>query len=476
MHRNAVHDVLLYDVAKGRKAGPFTYPPFSTFIGSPLGAFQRKRSGKYRVIHDLSWPPGLSVNDFISSEDSTVQYISFDDVIRRVQHYGRDALMSTMDLADAYKSVLVRPEDWDLLGITWITDDNNTQYYVDLTLPFGLRSSAKLFSEIADALLLSMKYNGATEVHHYLDDFITIGPANSPQCSNNLEIMLSTSDYIGFEVNDKKTTTPATTIQFLGFIIDSKNYEIRIADDRLNDILIELHTFLGRKMCSKRELLSLMGKLIFISRVVKSGRSFVRRIIDLSKRIKHLHHRVRLNRACRDDILWWSIFLPRWNGVCLIPEPDWTHNADIDLYTDASDVAIGCYFARHWFVVTFSQHYAAIRHESINFRELFAITAALSTWGRCLKRKKVLLYCDNLSVVQILNSGVSKNTKMMHLVRTIFFICSCYNFECRATHISSIDNSIADSLSRLEWTKFKQLVPLADTEPVEPVIMDWTLY
>ena len=55
---SAVKQVLLYDVQKGRKAGPFNFPPFETFVGSPLEAFPRKRSNKYRVIHDLSWPPG----------------------------------------------------------------------------------------------------------------------------------------------------------------------------------------------------------------------------------------------------------------------------------------------------------------------------------------------------------------------------------------------------------------------------------
>ena len=31
---------------------------FATFVGSRMGAFRKKRSHKYRVIVDLSWPPG----------------------------------------------------------------------------------------------------------------------------------------------------------------------------------------------------------------------------------------------------------------------------------------------------------------------------------------------------------------------------------------------------------------------------------
>ena len=273
-----------------------------------------------------------------------------------------------MDLSDAYKHILVRPQDWDLLGLSWSVDlHHKVQYYVDLTLPFGLRSSAKLFSEMADALQLCMQYSGATDIRHYLDDYISIGPAHSLACANNLDIMLSTCAYIGFEVNYEKTTLPATVVQYLGFIIDSERMEIRISEDRLIDIMKELHRFLNRRTCSKRELLSLVGKLIFISRVVRSGRTFVRRIIDLSKRIKHLHHRVRLNKACRDDILWWNSFLPIWNGVSLIPDVDWTSNADIDMYTDASDIAIGCYYGHQWCYLEFIDSYKYIGDRSIHW-------------------------------------------------------------------------------------------------------------
>ena len=64
------------DVKLGRKAGPFRQPPFENFVVSPMGAFKRK----HRVIHDLSWPPGHSINDFISEDDSRVDYISANQV------------------------------------------------------------------------------------------------------------------------------------------------------------------------------------------------------------------------------------------------------------------------------------------------------------------------------------------------------------------------------------------------------------
>ena len=47
---------------EGRIAGPFLSPPFEPFITSPLGVVPKSEEGKFRVIHDLSFPKNNSVN------------------------------------------------------------------------------------------------------------------------------------------------------------------------------------------------------------------------------------------------------------------------------------------------------------------------------------------------------------------------------------------------------------------------------
>ena len=42
---------------------------------------------------------------------------------------------------------------------------------------------------MAYALKLAMLYRGATEVEHYLDDYINMGPSNSPSCNRNLKML-----------------------------------------------------------------------------------------------------------------------------------------------------------------------------------------------------------------------------------------------------------------------------------------------
>ena len=90
--------------------------------------------------------------------------------------------MAKFDVESAYRKVPVHPLDRYLLGMKW-----RNQYYVDLTLPFGLRSAPFIFNAIADSVewILMHSYQ-ISALLHYLDDFITAGPADSMQCAHNL--------------------------------------------------------------------------------------------------------------------------------------------------------------------------------------------------------------------------------------------------------------------------------------------------
>lgn len=475
----SVEATIAKDSSKGRKVGPFTSPPFDTFVGSPMGAFEKRSSKKIRVIHDLSWPPGRSINDGIV-EDCSIEYITMDTIARLVREHGQGALMSKLDLEDAYKHITVRPEDWDLLGSTWITRDETgketIQYWFETVLAFGLKSAPKLFNLFAEALKYGMLKKGATVCEHYLDDYFTCSSAGSTTCQENLQVMLDTCHTFGFAVQPAKVVGPVSELEYLGIIIDSQNMQLKISQERLSRIMDELRRWRSKRSCTKRQLLSIIGKLSFISRVVRSSRTFIRRMIELSKHAKYLHHHLRLNNECQKDISWWLAYLPSWNGVSLFYDVDWSSNADLELWTDASDQGIGAYYKGQWISQSFCNTFEQFRHYSINWRELFAIIIATATWGHELICKRVLYHCDNLAVVHILQKGTSTDGKIMCLVRTLFFLCAKYNIECSAVHVPGINNSIADALSRLDLQRFRSEAPNAcdiGTEPVLPNFSDY---
>ena len=57
-----------------RIAGPFKAPPLKNLVCSPLGLVPKNVPVKFRLIHDLSYPKGNSVNSLIPQENSTVKY------------------------------------------------------------------------------------------------------------------------------------------------------------------------------------------------------------------------------------------------------------------------------------------------------------------------------------------------------------------------------------------------------------------
>jgi hypothetical protein len=103
------------DVSRHWKVGPFKEQPFADFVGSPMGAFTKPsntdNTAKTRVIHDLSWLPGHSVNHYIPEHSCSVTYVTIDTAVAIVKKLGPDCLMAKIDLANAYKQIGVRPED-----------------------------------------------------------------------------------------------------------------------------------------------------------------------------------------------------------------------------------------------------------------------------------------------------------------------------------------------------------------------------
>ena len=79
-------------------------------------------------------------------------------------------------------------------------------------------------------------------------------------------------------------------------------------------------SWLGKKSCLKGELQSLAGKLQHACKVVRPGRTFLRRVFELLSVTSRKHHHIRLDIMFRLDLLWWSTFLSTWNGVAIIPE------------------------------------------------------------------------------------------------------------------------------------------------------------
>ena len=108
---------------------------------------KRNQLNKWRLIVNLSSLTGHSINDGIDPQLCSLSYVSVDDIAASVLKLGRGALLAKSDIKHAYRQIPVHPQDRVLLGLQW-----QGRYFMDATLPFGLRSAPIIFFSVADAL------------------------------------------------------------------------------------------------------------------------------------------------------------------------------------------------------------------------------------------------------------------------------------------------------------------------------------
>ena len=72
-----------------------------------------------------------------------------------------------------------------------------------------------------------------------------------------------------------KTEGPATNITFLGIELDTTAMIVRLPREKLHRLQREISKWTGRRSCSKRELLSIIGQLQHACCVVKPCREVI---------------------------------------------------------------------------------------------------------------------------------------------------------------------------------------------------------
>ena len=221
-----------------------------------------------------------------------------------------------------------------------------------------------------------------------------------------------------------------------------------------------IRSWRGRKCCRKWELLSLIGQLQHACRVVRPGRTFLRWMIDLSSSVMGYDHWVRLNCGFRSDLRWWELFLEQWNGVALckslitrIGRASITSDASgrwgCGAFTDSGD----------WFQLQWRPGWEGV-HITV-----LPIVIGCAVWGDWWKGETVRCLCDNAAVVAIIKSGSSRDKRVMHLMRCLFFFTAIHQIVLAPSHIPGKLNTAADMLSRDGLSSFLHLVPEAKSQP-----------
>ena len=123
--------------------GPCTSIPFPVLFSPMLT--RHKPDDTRRIIVNLSYPPGCSVNDCIDNGiydhvTFTLKYPTVDQIVQKVIDLDSDVLLSKIDISRAFRNLRV-----DALGLHW-----NGQSFLDVSVP--MKTSSPLCQCTTDIL------------------------------------------------------------------------------------------------------------------------------------------------------------------------------------------------------------------------------------------------------------------------------------------------------------------------------------
>ena len=138
----------------------------------------------------------------------------------------------------------------------------------------------------------------------------------------------------------EKVLGPAMLLSILGIELDTIKMRARLPPDNLTALMEELNNFSllhsSSHTCTKRQLLSLIGKPACACKVIPAGRMFLRRLLDTAHSVDGLSDHIHITDETLKDISWWQTFAQSWNGIAFFLDPNWTPAPDLQLFMDAS--------------------------------------------------------------------------------------------------------------------------------------------
>ena len=231
---------------------------------------------------------------------------------------------------------------------------------------------------------------------------------------------------IQFPVSLEKTFGAATQLVFLGLLIDSIRQVVCIPHEKVDRARNLVSFFIDdkNKKATVKQIQKLTGFLNFLCRCVVPGRAFTRRLYTYVNSKMKPHHHIRITAEMRRDLQMWWKFLTHPDVYCR-SFIDFTNFSaiDVDLFSDASKSlkcgGLGAVCGNQWMIQPWNYKFLKEQEPSIEYLELFAVTAAVLSWLHKFRNMHIHLFCDNMSVVHMINNSSSTCKNCMVLIRKI---------------------------------------------------------
>ena len=253
---------------------------------------------------------------------------------------------------------------------------------------------------------------------------------------------------------------------YLGFEVVCNKLCVRLDKERITSMVELMDGLMKRSSITIKEMLSLIGLLVFAAIVIPGARFAYSGLLDKVRGLRGRDTKTRLVEV--DDIFvrdceMYKELMERMNGVNAIqgarrPCVRW------EMYSDASFLGY-CYWSE-------AGHYKDGRWPApwlesrigllTKYKDIFI--CELEAWGVLFMCRHLVplcassvvhLHCDNAPVVAMLRRHTARSSRCAPIIREIEFLTALYDCEICAHHVRTYDNTLADLGTRQFESDFK---------------------
>ena len=421
---------------------PFEATPFEPwFRFNPAMTRPKRDSSDFRVILDMSFPDGHSVNSGIplSQLDGAPFKLRLQmpsDLAAIMRHCGPGCLLYKVDLSRAYRQLRSDPLDWPFLGLAW-----QDCAFVDVSVPFGLRHGASACQRTTEAVASIARQETGAEIEPYVDD--SAGGATLDKAWGHYEALLALMKELGLDAAPHKSSPPSTFLLWIGVIFNSLTMTMAIDPHKIEEARELCFRFLMADHMTYRHMQSFIGKVFHVTKCSPPARRFTSRMLDLF-RAMHDRKTSPISLQAKMDVSWLLAFLSKFNGISLIKSETADHVAQVDACLTGAGGICGSF---GYYSLQFPDEINSCAF-SISSLECYNILVACRLWVAEWSGKHVLLYSDNSAAVCALNSGTANDPLIRASIREIWWLIATHDVELTIRHRPGALMLTADALSR----------------------------
>ena len=414
----SVEKYIQTELAHGCLLGPINPATLPFMVRrAPLATVPKKDSLLYRVITDCT-DAGYGINMWIAKhmyrgENWKLSLPTLDDIVDHIQatidtYPGEDVLGAKLDLSRYFRNIFVDPGQTHLLGIGW-----KGKTYLDMAFSFGNRRAMVAAQRMSEAIawvyrtrlpVAPGKENprrsctcpdickcGGNRIKPYVDDFLEMFPRSLAIYLWNLLLDLVQELGLPLSSTPGHVVPPSQQFLGLGWAFDLATNTVAVPEDKLVELQEILGSWEHRCNASLKDLQRLLGKLHFVSQVVRPGRLHVSRMLDTLRRAEHTGKPTSLDVEFKLDIAWWTENLRHWSGTSTLRFADHQNKVATDASTDGAlygGPGLGGYnfITNEWFKCGVPPE---MQDWTICDLELAAITICVLLWGHQWAGQKI---------------------------------------------------------------------------------------